>query len=136
MSAKKRFKVTVDGRAFEVEVEELQDSGSGPIGGKPVDKPPVAPSGNNAPAIGGAAKAKSSSPESSGPGAVTAAMAGKVLKLAVQEGAKVKAGDLLVVLEAMKMETNVNAGSDGEVVEVFVKEGDSVDTGAPLLRVE
>ena len=66
---------------------------------------------------------------------MTSPMAGKVLKVPVAKGATVKAGDVLVVLEAMKMETNVNAGSDGTVDEVMVKEGDSVEAGQGLVRI-
>ncbi len=124
MSVKKRFKVTVDGRQFDVEVEEVQDA-SGPIGAKPAQRPAATPAAAPAKAAPAAA-----------PGVVSAPMAGKVLKVPVSVGAKVKAGDVLVVLEAMKMETNVNAGSDGEVKEILVKEGDSVDAGAGLVKVE
>ena len=120
----KRFKVTVDGRQFDVEVEEIQDS-SGPIGGSPAKRPPAP-----------AAQAPAASPAASGPGVVSSPMAGKVLKVPVSVGDKVKTGDVLIVLEAMKMETNVNAGSDGEVKEILVKEGDSVDAGAGLVKVE
>ena len=121
----KRFKVTVDGRQFDVEVEEIQDS-SGPIGASPAKRPPAAP----------AAQTPAAAPSAAGPGVVSSPMAGKVLKVPVSVGDKVKSGDVLVVLEAMKMETNVNAGSDGEVKEILVKEGDSVDAGAALVKVE
>lgn len=126
---RKRFKVTVNGREFDVEVEPLQESGTGPIGAAPATPPTVTP----APV----AAAPSSAPAASGaPGEVASPMAGKVLKVPVKKGAKVAAGDVLVVLEAMKMETNVNAAQDGVVDEIFVAEGDSVDAGAPLVRIK
>jgi biotin carboxyl carrier protein len=51
-------------------------------------------------------------------------------------GDEVEEGDPVVVLEAMKMETNVNAGSDGVIKEVFVAAGDMVEAGASLVRCE
>jgi propionyl-CoA carboxylase alpha chain len=59
-------------------------------------------------------------------------MPGKVLKLAVAEGATVASGDVLVVLEAMKMEHELLAPATGTVAELHVAEGDQVDAGAPL----
>ena len=65
-----------------------------------------------------------------------APMPGKVIKLAVAEGAEVEAGDVLVVLEAMKMEHELTAPSAGTVAELRVAEGDQVESGAPLAVVE
>ena len=59
-------------------------------------------------------------------------MPGKVLKLAVGEGATVSAGDVLVVLEAMKMEHELVAPAAGTVAELRVAEGDQVDAGSAL----
>jgi pyruvate carboxylase len=58
---------------------------------------------------------------------VAAPMPGKVLKVNVKAGDEVKAGDVLMVTEAMKMETNIKAKSDSRVVEVKFKEGDKVE---------
>ena len=74
--------------------------------------------------------------ESLGEGALVAPMPGKVIKLAVAEGAEVEAGDVLVVLEAMKMEHELTAPSAGTVAELRVAEGDQVESGAPLAVVE
>jgi glutaconyl-CoA decarboxylase len=62
-------------------------------------------------------------------------MPGKILKVAVSVGASVNPGDLLVVLEAMKMENEIQASSGGTVKEIRVKEGDSVNTGDVLVVV-
>jgi glutaconyl-CoA decarboxylase len=62
-------------------------------------------------------------------------MPGKILKVAVSVGASVNPGDLLVVLEAMKMENEIQAPSGGTVKEIRVKEGDSVNTGDVLVVV-
>ncbi|MBI5484755.1 MAG: biotin/lipoyl-binding protein, partial [Deltaproteobacteria bacterium] len=58
---------------------------------------------------------------------VGAPMPGKVLKINVKAGDEIKAGDVLIVTEAMKMETNIKAKSDGKVAEVRFKEGEKVD---------
>ena len=70
--------------------------------------------------------------ESLGEGALVAPMPGKVIKLAVTEGAEVEAGDVLVVLEAMKMEHELTAPAAGTLAELRVAEGDQVDAGSPL----
>jgi glutaconyl-CoA decarboxylase len=60
-------------------------------------------------------------------------MPGKVLKVAVSVGAQVSEGDLLLVLEAMKMENEIQAPSAGTVKEIKVKDGDPVNTGDVLV---
>ena len=68
-------------------------------------------------------------------GSLTAPMPGTVLRVAVTAGQQVAAGDVLVVLEAMKMEHAVRAPADGEVAEVAVESGQQVDAGSPLVVV-
>ena len=65
--------------------------------------------------------------------AVTAPMPGNILKVAVSQGQAVKEGDLLVVLEAMKMENEIFAPKAGTVAAVNVAKGQSVDTGATMV---
>ncbi|ANH80225.1 methylcrotonoyl-CoA carboxylase [Niabella ginsenosidivorans] len=69
-------------------------------------------------------------------GGITAPMPGKVIKVAVTEGTAVKKGDLLVIVEAMKMENNILSPADGVADGVFVKEGDKVDTTAVLVHIK
>ena len=64
---------------------------------------------------------------------VTAPMPGTVLSVKCKAGAAVKKGDVLVILEAMKMENEIFAPQDGTVAQVVAAEGSSVDTGAPLV---
>lgn len=60
-------------------------------------------------------------------------MPGNILSVKVTAGAAVKAGDILVILEAMKMENEIVAPRDGTVAQVVVSQGATVDTGAPLV---
>ena len=60
-------------------------------------------------------------------------MPGNILSVNVAQGAAVKAGDILVILEAMKMENEILAPRDGTVAQVVVTKGSTVDTGAPLV---
>lgn len=69
------------------------------------------------------------------PGGIPAAMAGRVLKLAVEPGQAVKSGDLLLIFEAMKMENEIKATHDGIVQEISVKVGDRVSAGELLLVI-
>jgi glutaconyl-CoA decarboxylase len=62
-------------------------------------------------------------------------MPGTILKVNVQPGQAVKAGDLLMVLEAMKMENEIMAPKDGTVAQVLVTKGSNVETGAPLVTL-
>jgi biotin carboxyl carrier protein len=114
------MQVSVDYRAFAVEYE-------GRLGGGP------APRAARPPERGGAAVA---APRSSVKGGVTAPIAGKVLRVAVTIGASVSAGDVLIVLEAMKMENEIKAPSDGTVKEILVSEGGRVSEGETLAVVE
>ena len=63
-------------------------------------------------------------------------MPGKVIKLAAAEGERVEAGDVLVILEAMKMEHELTAPTTGTLSELRVAEGDQVEAGAPLTVIE
>ena len=67
--------------------------------------------------------------------AVESPMPGTILNVNVTVGASVKAGDVLVVLEAMKMENEIKAAADGKVTAVHVRKGDSVDSGSPLVSI-
>ena len=64
---------------------------------------------------------------------LNAPLAGNIFKVMVNEGDHVEAGDVVIIMEAMKMETEVRAVTAGEIVSLFTKEGDSVAVGDPLL---
>lgn len=69
-------------------------------------------------------------------GAVTASMNGRIVRIGVQAGGTVAAGDLLLILEAMKMENEIRAPRGGTVKELLVAAGDRVNKGAPLLVID
>ena len=126
-----RYKVTLNNKVYEVEVEEssamLVDEyeALAPVA-------PVAPAAAPAPAAPVAAPAAAPVAAAAGE-QVTAPMPGTILKVNAAQGAAVKKGDILVVLEAMKMENEILAPRDGIVAQVAVAKGNTVDTGALLV---
>ena len=67
---------------------------------------------------------------------MVAPMPGKVVDLKVKKGSKVKSGETLVILEAMKMEHSIKASEDGVIADIFIKENDQVENGAVLMVVD
>ena len=119
----KKYNVTVNGVLYEVEVEEVGGAVSAPAA------PVVAPAPAAAPA------APKAAPAAAGANAIKAPMQGNIMKVNVQPGASVKKGDVLLVLEAMKMENDIKAPEDGTVASVNVKSGDTVATDDVLLTM-
>ena len=119
----KNLRITVNGVAYDVQVEELN--------------------GNEAPASAPAAAApvKAAAPKKAAAAAagagekVAAPMPGTIVSVNVSDGQSVKKGDVLVVLEAMKMENEIKAPKDGTVTGISVSKGESVDTGATLVTI-
>ena len=123
----KYYNISVNGVAYSVSVEETA-AGAAPVAPAAAPAPKAAP----APAAA-AAPAAPAAPASAGAVEVKAPMPGNILDVKVAAGASVKAGDVLVILEAMKMETSVVARMAGTVEQVLIKEGGSVKAGELLL---
>ena len=122
----KYYNITVNGVAYSVSVEETA------AGAAPVAAAPAAP---KAPAAPAAAPKAAAPAGAAGAVSVKAPMPGNILDVKVAAGASVKAGDVLVILEAMKMENEIVAPQDGTVASVSVKKGDTVNSGDLLVSM-
>lgn len=123
-----RYMVTINGKNYEVEVEKGQAMVLG-VTQAPVVQAPV----KSEPAPVAAAAEK---PVATGGGELLRApMPGTVLSIKVNPGASVKRGDILMILEAMKMENEITAPRDGKVSGILAGKGQSVSTGDPLLEL-
>jgi len=126
-----KYKVTLNGRTYEVEVEAGQAMLTDEYEAfAPAAPAPAAPAAA-APAAAPAAPAAPAVTVAGEP--VNAPMPGTILRVEVAQGTAVKAGQLLVVLEAMKMENEILAPKDGTVAQVVVQKGSHVETGSPLI---
>ncbi|ATW24351.1 acetyl-CoA carboxylase biotin carboxyl carrier protein subunit [Candidatus Formimonas warabiya] len=135
----KKFKVVVNGETFEVEIEE--------VGGSPA----TAPSTPAANAVASAPKASAPQPEAPKPAApkpaapkpaptgaaneVTSPLPGTVLNISAKEGQTVNSGDVVLIIEAMKMENEIVAPEGGTIISIPVKKGDSVQAGDLLFTL-
>ena len=115
----KNYKITVNGTTYDVAVEEV-GAGSAPAAAAPVAAPAAKPA------------AKPAASGSKGSVVVSAPMPGKILAVKTEVGKDVKKGDVLLVLEAMKMENEIVAPDDGTVASVDVSVGSSVESGDTL----
>ena len=114
----KNYRITVNGTAYDVAVEEL---GAG-----------AAPAAVAAPAPVAAAAPAPAAPAAAGSIEVAAPMPGKILNVKAGVGTAVKKGDVILILEAMKMENEIVAPQDGTVASINVNKGDSVEAGQTL----
>ncbi len=108
----KKYNVKVNGNLYEIEIEEIDAASAAQ------SAPKATPAQSNAPANGEK---------------VTAPMPGNILSVKVSNGQSVKKGDLLMVLEAMKMENEIMAPHDATVAQVLADVGTKVDTGTPII---
>ena len=133
-----KYTATLNGKQYEVELERIDAY-------EPMPRYGEAPAAAPAPVAAPAAPAPAPAPAASAPapaaapaaGATTveAPMPGKILNIKVSAGQAVKFGETVIVMEAMKMETEIVAPADGTVAQILVKAGDAVDTGAALVTL-
>ena len=112
----KKYRVNVNGTVYEVELEEI--TGAAPAAAAPVAAPADAPAATPA-----------------GGEKVCAPMPGTILSVNVSNGSAVKKGDVLMILEAMKMENEIMAPCDGTVTSVAAAKGAAVESGALLCTI-
>ncbi len=127
------YRVKVNNKEFMVEV----DAAGGSIDGKSIKPTGEASPTMSAPATPTPATAPSpvSEAASGNEQVITAPLAGNVFKLAVEQGQEVKEGDVLMVLEAMKMESEVRSPYNGRVSSIHIRQGDSVAVGAKIMSL-
>ena len=124
----KKFNITVNGTAYEVEVEEVKAAGAAPKKAAPAPAAAAAP----APAAPAAPK-KAAQAAGAGEHSIDAPMPGKIVKLVASVGQSVQAGDVLLILEAMKMQNEITADAAGTVKAFNVAAGEAVKNGDSLV---
>lgn len=130
----KRFTITVNGRAYDVQVEE-NNSAAGAVPA-PAPIPVAAPVPVPAAAAPAPAPAQATSAVPEGAEVINSPMPGTILDVRVSVGSKIKKGDVLLILEAMKMENEILSPHDATVAAIHVNKGDSVETGKALVSLQ
>lgn len=123
----KNYTITVNGTPYNVTVEEGTSSAA-PVASAPAPVPAAAPAPQAAPKAAPA-------PAAAGSVKVDAPMPGNILDVKVSNGTAVKAGQVLVILEAMKMENEIVAPQDGTVASINVNKGDTVEAGQTIITL-
>ena len=128
-----KYELNLNGRIYEVEVELAEPMKLADFNAH-VPTPAAVPAAVAAAPVAAAVPA---APVVAGEGdSVEAPMPGNILKVNVVSGQTVKEGDVLVILEAMKMENEIMAPKSGTVTQVLVQKGATVDTGAPMVFIQ
>lgn len=127
----KKFQITFKGQVYELDVEEIGSSAPATGVTKTVSVPTPAPVVSPAPA-------KTTAPKAAPAGAKTilAPMPGKILGVNVKKGDAVKRGDVVCILEAMKMQNEIMASQDGKIADIQVTVGQTVSTGDVIIIID
>ena len=128
-----KLRITLDERTFEVEVEVAQEDHANLPPAYPVGTARLSGSAAAAPA---AAQGTGNAPVADESKACRSPVSGMVVKVIAAAGDKIKAGDSILVLEAMKMETNITAPQSGVIASIKVAQGARVQTGDVLVEFE
>lgn len=123
----RNYTITVNGTPYNVTVEEGTSSAA-PVASAPAPAPAAAPAPQVAPKA-------TPAPAAAGSVKVDAPMPGNILDVKVSNGTAVKAGQVLVILEAMKMENEIVAPQDGTVASINVNKGDTVEAGQTIVTL-
>lgn len=132
----KKFNITVNGKTYEVDVEEVGGIPTAPQMAKPAAPASQPKAAAPASAPKAAPAKKQEAPVVAGGSSVEAPMPGTVLDVKVKVGDSVSNGDVLMILEAMKMENEIMAPTSGKVVSINANKGASVDGGDVLIVIE
>ena len=120
----RKFKIKIDGKLFEAEVEELTEGVPAAVENRRESpKPAAAPAAPIKPAFSGSEKS------------VISPMPGKIIAVKCTPGQAVKRGDVLIILEAMKMEQEIKAKADGTIAEIKVTAGKAVQKDEELIVI-
>ena len=133
-----KYKVTLNGKQYEVDVEQGQATAvyTGPAQTETAPAPAAEPVAQASEKAAAPAPAPASAAPAGDGAPVTSPMPGAIIDVRCQVGQKVKSGDILFLLEAMKMENEIAAPSDGVVTAVSVTKGAAVDTGSVLCTLK
>lgn len=133
----KKLRITVDGKVYDVDVEILQDDDNqilpsyyqqSPSG---FTQPNVQPRTASVPVV--APKRNPNKAQNSDSSIITSPINGVVIEVKVKVGDKVKENDTVIVLEAMKMKTNISSPTTGEIASIEVQQGDTIESGDILV---
>jgi biotin carboxyl carrier protein len=137
----KKLMITVNGKRYEVDVEVVHDDDV--IENQPAFRPPVRTVDNYVTPVQAPAPAPTPAPAAgkgkAGPAdkkSLTSPINGVILEVPVKEGATVKQNDILFILEAMKMKTNISSPQNGKIKSIKVKVSDKIESGQVLLTFE
>jgi methylmalonyl-CoA carboxyltransferase small subunit len=127
-----KLNITLDGKKYEVDVEAVEPTAPQPV----MRGIPVGPSAVRLPAAPAPAPAAADNKPVDEAKVCRSPVSGIVIRVAAQVGQSLQTGDVLLVLEAMKMETNITAPAPGKIAAIAVKEGDSVQSGQVVVEFE